>query len=67
MPRRARGAPGGLTYHVLDRGVGRMRLFDDEGDHLTFERVLAESLERHPPPEAGGAAGVLRHARFRGH
>ena len=28
MPRTARQAPGGALFHVLNRGVGRMRLFE---------------------------------------
>jgi hypothetical protein len=27
MPRTARVAPGGMVFHVLNRGVGRMQLF----------------------------------------
>ena len=41
MPRVARQAPGDVVYHVLNRGVGRMTLFEDEGDYAAFERVLA--------------------------
>lgn len=48
MPRTARQAPGGMVYHVLNRGVGRMRLFDKPGDYEAFERVLAETLELRP-------------------
>jgi len=32
MPRTSRVAPGGMVFHVLNRGVGRMRLFDDDDD-----------------------------------
>lgn len=39
---------GGLVYHVINRGVGRMTLFDDEGDYAAFERVMAEAGERVP-------------------
>ena len=31
MPRIARIAPGGMLFHVLNRGVGRMRLFRPRG------------------------------------
>ena len=48
MPRHARVAPGGLIYHVLNRGVGRQDLFDGPGDYAAFVRVLAEVLEREP-------------------
>ena len=40
MPRRLRNATGGLAYHVLNRAVGRLRLFDDEADYLAMERVI---------------------------
>jgi len=48
MSRSLRITPGGYCYHVLNRGVGRMQLFDDEGDCLAFVRVLVEGLERVP-------------------
>ena len=48
MPRRPRIAPGGLVYHVLNRAVARLALFEKEGDYLAFERVVAEALVEHP-------------------
>jgi putative transposase len=39
---------GGLAYHVINRGVGRMDLFEDEGDYAAFERVMAEAQQREP-------------------
>ena len=48
MPRQARYAPGGLVYHVLNRAVARLPLFEKEGDYEAFERVVDEALERHP-------------------
>jgi putative transposase len=48
MPRIARPAPGGLVYHVLNRGVGRMDLFDDAGDYLAFLRVFCDVLQDTP-------------------
>ena len=44
MPRTSRVAPGGMMFHVLNRGVGRMRLFDDDGDYAAFECVIEETL-----------------------
>ena len=35
---------GGYVYHVLNRGNGRMTIFDDEDDYAAFERVLAETM-----------------------
>ena len=49
MPRTSRVAPGGMLFHVLNRGVGRMRLFDDDDDYAAFQRVL----------ESVTSAGVL--------
>ena len=48
MPRTARATPGGLVYHVLNRAVARLPLFQKAGDYQAFERVLAEAQERHP-------------------
>jgi putative transposase len=44
MPRSARITPGGLVYHVLNRGVGRNRLFWKDADYLAFEEILADTL-----------------------
>ena len=48
MPRTSRAVEGGLIYHVLNRGNGRMRLFHKPADYEAFERVLAEGLDRYP-------------------
>jgi len=48
MPRSARVAPGGMVFHVLNRGVARMQLFDKPEDFLAFERVLQETRELTP-------------------
>jgi putative transposase len=48
MPRTARKAPGGYVYHVLNRAVGRMRLFRTDDDFEAFRRVMIEAHERHP-------------------
>ncbi len=48
MPRTARVAPGGLVYHVLNRAVARLPLFEKTADYEAFERVLAETQQRHP-------------------
>ena len=46
MPRRPRIAPGGLVYHVLNRSVGRMKMFRTERDFQAFEDLLIEAHER---------------------
>ena len=48
MPRTSRVAPGGMVFHVTNRGVGRMRLFDADDDYAAFERVLTETLQIQP-------------------
>lgn len=48
MPRRPRIATGGYIYHVLNRGVGRMTLFEDDPDYAAFLHVLAQACERVP-------------------
>ena len=48
MPRTARLAPGGTLFHVLNRGVGRMRLFLKDGDFDAFERIIEQTLESRP-------------------
>jgi putative transposase len=48
MPRTARVAPGGMIFHVLNRGVGRMRLFLRDADFEAFERIMAKTLESCP-------------------
>jgi len=48
MSRTARNAPGGLIYHVINRGVGRQTLFHKDEDYAAFERVMAEACHRVP-------------------
>ena len=37
-------------FHVLNRGVGRMRLFLKEADFDAFERTIVKTLESRPSP-----------------
>ena len=46
MPRRPRIATGGLAYHVLNRRIGRLRLFDKPADYQAFEKILEQACER---------------------
>jgi putative transposase len=48
MPRRLRVASGGYAYHVLNRAVGRARIFRKERDYEAFEEVLFEAKRRVP-------------------
>ena len=43
MPRRPRLAAGDLAYHVLNRRVGRLPLFEKPADYAAFEQILAEA------------------------
>jgi hypothetical protein len=40
--------PGGNVFHVLNSANGRLRLFEKDGNFLTFETLLAELAERFP-------------------
>src|SRR5579871_3786700 len=48
MPRTARIAPGGMVFHVLNRGVGRMQLFTKDRDYQAFEEMIEKTLETCP-------------------
>ena len=48
MPRTARVAPGGMVFHVLNRGVPRMQLFEKAADYQAFEQVLRDTLDQSP-------------------
>ena len=46
MPRTARAADGGIVYHVLNRGNGRMGIFRKPGDYQAFMELLLDAKER---------------------
>lgn len=48
MAYRPRVAAAGVVFHVLNRGVRRLRLFDRPGDYRAFLRVFREAQERIP-------------------
>jgi putative transposase len=48
MPRRLRVADGGYAYHVLNRAVGRMRIFAKQRDFEAIEEVLRQAKARVP-------------------
>ena len=48
MPQTARVAPGGMVFHVLNRGVARMQLFEKAADYQAFEQVLQDTLDQSP-------------------
>jgi putative transposase len=37
-----------MVFHALNRGVGRMRLFDKPQDYQAFEEIVAETLRKRP-------------------
>ncbi len=50
MGRAPRITEEGVVYHLLNRRVMRLRIFEKEEDYAAFERVLAESLDRPDAP-----------------
>ena len=50
MPRRPRCCPAGTCYHVLNRAVARLPLFERAADYEAFTEVLQEALRREPLP-----------------
>ena len=46
MPRRPRLAAGELAYHILNRRIGRLPLFEKPADYMAFEKILAEAADR---------------------
>jgi putative transposase len=48
MPRTARVAPGGVIFHVINRGNARMPIFKSDNDYAAFLRVLADALAAVP-------------------
>jgi|GEM_PF-4882264 hypothetical protein len=48
MPRRPRDATGGYVYHVLNRAVGRAKLFETDGDYRVFLNVMEEARTQTP-------------------
>ncbi|MFI5459873.1 MAG: transposase [Isosphaerales bacterium] len=45
MPRTARVAPGGMIFHVLNRGNARDPIFLENADYDAFEKIMAETME----------------------
>jgi hypothetical protein len=48
MPRTARFAPGGMVFHILNRGVARVPSFEKAAEYHPFEGVLRETREQSP-------------------
>jgi len=43
-----RFAPAGMVFHVVNRGVRKLRLFDHDGDYQAWISTLAEAQDRIP-------------------
>jgi len=61
MGRPLRQAKGGVVYHVLNRRVLRLPLFEGDGDYLAFVRVLGEAMKRDDAPELFGFCLMPNH------
>lgn len=48
MPRRLRTATGGLAYHVINRAVARLAIFEKDADYAAFEKVIQQTHDRMP-------------------
>jgi putative transposase len=48
MPRRPSAGSAGLVFHVVNRGVRRMKLFDNPADYAAFQQLLARARQRVP-------------------
>ncbi len=48
MARTARIAPGGFIYHVLNRSVGKIKLFRTQKDYEAFQHCMLEALAVEP-------------------
>ena len=46
MPRRPRYCPAGTSFHVINRAVARLTLFEKREDYEAFERVLELASDR---------------------
>jgi putative transposase len=50
MPRRPRCCPAGICYHVLNRAVARLPLFERTADYEAFTAVLQDAFQKEPLP-----------------
>ena len=48
MPRALRSDQAGVIYHALNRGNARNDIFFKDADYESFERVIAQGLEKFP-------------------
>ena len=50
MPRCPRLCPAGTCFHVINRAVARLTLFEKQEDYVAFERAVKLTHERVPLP-----------------
>lgn len=50
MPRRKRVCPRGEVFHVLNRAVARLTIFEKPADYDAFVRAIEETWELVPLP-----------------
>jgi putative transposase len=48
MPRKARVAPGGVIFHVLNRAAGTTPLFRTRSEYAAFEQIMLEAQQKRP-------------------
>ena len=48
MPRKARVAPGGYIYHIMNQSAWRLKMFKTPADCAMFEQVMVEAHENEP-------------------
>ena len=58
MPRRPRICPAETCFHVINRAVARLTLFEKQEDYEAFERVLALAHGQEKVSGMNGTAGV---------
>ena len=65
LPCTARVSLSGMVLHVLNRGVGRMRLLLEDADFGAFERVMEKTLESRPIRICGKVVRYVERNAFR--
>ena len=56
MPRSTREVPGGVVYHVLNRAVARLAIFEQDADYAAFVKAFRQAVERQDALAAKGRA-----------
>ena len=56
MPRSTREVPGGVVFHVLNRAVARLAIFETDADYAAFVKVFRQAIERQDKLAAEGRA-----------